>query len=109
MPPIARTLADRVSLELLGTIVVFIFTTGVTYATLSGKQADALSRIDSLEISQVRITEIAQQISTTIAVIRSEQTHLNGRIASQREDLKQIVSLLNSRRLECPPVKWNSQ
>ena len=83
-----------ISAEVLTTSGALIFAGGVAYATLANGQEAADTQIKQLQAKQAQMQESIADIQKDTAVLNSDQKHILRMVEEQRQDIRQILKLM---------------
>lgn len=83
-----------ISVEVLTSSAVLIFAVGVAYTTLANGQELADTQIKQLQAKQADMQASIADIQKDTAVLNSDQKHILRMIEEQRQDIRQILKLM---------------
>lgn len=86
-----------ISAEVLTTSSALIFAGGVAYATLANGQETADTQIKQLQAKQAQMQESIADIQKDTAVLNSDQKHILRMVEEQRQDIRQILKLMQEK------------
>lgn len=86
-----------ISAEVLTTSGALIFAGGVAYATLANGQEAADTQIKQLQAKQAQMQESIADIQKDTAVLNSDQKHILRMVEEQRQDIRQILKLMQEK------------
>jgi TolA-binding protein len=85
------------SVEVLSTSAVLVFSVGVAYTTLANGQEQADAQIAQLQAKQAEMQDSIADIQRDTAVLNADQKHILKMVEEQRQDIRQILKLMQER------------
>jgi hypothetical protein len=82
------------SVEVLSTSAVLVFSVGVAYTTLANGQEQADAQIAQLQAKQAEMQDSIADIQRDTAVLNADQKHILKMVEEQRQDIRQILKLM---------------
>jgi hypothetical protein len=86
-----------ISVEVLSTSAVLVFSVGVAYTTLANGQEQADAQINQLQAKQAEMQDSIADIQRDTAVLNADQKHILKMVEEQRQDIRQILKLMQER------------
>ena len=90
------------SVEVLSTsaVLVLVFSVGVAYTTLANGQEQADAQIAQLQAKQAEMQDSIADIQRDTAVLNADQKHILKMVEEQRQDIRQILKLMQEGKAE---------
>jgi hypothetical protein len=88
------------SVEVLSTSAVLVFSVGVAYTTLANGQEQADAQIAQLQAKQAEMQDSIADIQRDTAVLNADQKHILKMVEEQRQDIRQILKLMQEGKAE---------
>ena len=88
------------SVEVLSTSAVLVFSVGVAYTTLANGQEQADAQINQLQAKQAEMQDSIADIQRDTAVLNADQKHILKMVEEQRQDIRQILKLMQEGKAE---------
>jgi peptidoglycan hydrolase CwlO-like protein len=88
------------SVEVLSTSAVLVFSVGVAYTTLANGQEQADAQITQLQAKQAEMQDSISDIQRDTAVLNADQKHILKMVEEQRQDIRQILKLIQEGKAE---------
>jgi hypothetical protein len=89
-----------ISIEVLSTSGALIFAVGVAYTTLANGQEQADAQIAQLQAKQEQMQDSIADIQRDTAVLNADQKHILKMVEEQRQDIRQILKLMQESKVE---------
>jgi Tfp pilus assembly protein PilN len=89
-----------ISVEVLSTSAVLIFSVGVAYTNSSNGQEQADAQITQLQAKQEQMQDSISDIQRDTAVLNADQKHILKMVEEQRQDIRQILKLMQESKAE---------
>jgi len=89
-----------ISVEVLSTSAILIFSVGVAYTTLADGQEQADAQIAQLQAKQEQMQDSIADIQRDTAVLNADQKHILKMVEEQRQDIRQILKLIQEGKAE---------
>ena len=89
-----------ISIEVLSTSGALIFAVGVAYTTLANGQEQADAQIAQLQAKQEQMQDSIADIQRDTAVLNSDQKYILKMVEEQRQDIRQILKLMQESKVE---------
>jgi DNA polymerase III delta prime subunit len=89
-----------ISVEVLSTSAVLVFSVGVAYTTLANGQEQADAQIAQLQAKQAEMQDSIADIQRDTAVLNADQKHILKMVEEQRQDIRQILKLMQEGKAE---------
>jgi len=87
-------LSRLISIELLGSLLVSAFLIGVTYKSLAANDQQTDDKVKEVKQNQNLIRTSVANMTTDIAIIKTEQEYVKKQLQEQKADLKTIRRIL---------------
>ena len=89
-----------ISAEVFTASAVLIFSVGVAYTTLANGQEQADAQIAQLQAKQAEMQDSIADIQRDTAVLNADQKHILKMVEEQRQDIRQILKLIQEGKAE---------